>query len=355
MTRPALAGKVQYAMHKNAREKVRLKYVICIGEMLIDFIPNAQEHPVEGNNTCYHPHPGGAPANVAVAVSRLKGPSRFIGKLSEDGFGQLLLKTLHDNQVDTRYVQTTKQGLTTLALVALKADGQRQFTFYRHASADTLLEVGDLDWTAWQDAAVCHAGSISLSVEPARSATLAAIDYTQRTGSIVSFDANIRPAFWTSDIAIRETLAQVVARTDLLKFSAEEAHFLGESEQASLEDLDRSWLHKLGKRLLEQGPRLVIITLGSQGAILMTAKHEVEVPAFPVRPIDTTGAGDAFMGAVLFTLMQQGCNSPVALSELSESDLNHLGGFANKAAGLSTTRYGGIISLPYMEEVEGLH
>jgi len=328
-----------------------LSYVICIGEMLIDFIPERRTDMAEGSDACYHPHPGGAPANVAVAIARLGGASRFIGKLAEDTFGQMLAQVLRDNSVDTRYTVTTNQGPTALALVTLQADGQRAFTFYRQQTADVLLEVNEVDWHAWEDAVVCHAGSVSLSTEPCRSATLAAIDYTRQAGSIVSFDVNVRPAFWSSDEALRETLAEVIERTDILKLSSEEAHFLDTSGHAPLQHIERDWLNRLGDALLEKGPRLVAITLGSQGALLMTQKHRVEVEAVPVRAIDTTGAGDAFMGAMLYTLIQQGCDSPAALSEISEDDLSRLGSFASKAAGLCCTRLGGIAALPSLAEV----
>jgi fructokinase len=321
--------------------------------MLIDFIPDLPKSVGVGGTPCYHPHPGGAPANVAVAIARLGGAARFIGKFSEDGFGQLLAQVLVDNHVDTLYLRTTRQALTTLAMVTLLADGQRQFTFYRQATADTLLAVEDLDWNAWQHVAICHAGSVSLSVEPSRSATLAAIDYTRQVGSIVSFDANIRPALWVSNAGIRDTMQEMIGRIDVLKFSAEEAGFMDEQETLPAESLDKAQLNALGTALLARGPSLVIITLGAQGVILMTAHARAEVPAAPVTAVDTTGAGDAFMGAMLYQLVQRGYRTPADLGQLSEDDLKVLGSFANRVAGLSCTRYGGIASLPFMSEVSG--
>lgn len=328
------------------------KYILSIGEMLIDFIPDMPTSVGVGGTPCYHPHPGGAPANVAVAIARLGGAARFIGKLSEDGFGQLLAQVLVDNHVDTLYIQTTRQAPTSLALVTLSVNGQRQFTFYRQGTADTRLEVGNLDWNAWQDAAICHAGSVSLSVEPSRSATLAAMDYTRQAGSIVSFDANIRPALWASDTEIREAIREAIGRSDVLKFSAEEAGFMDEQGDLLEERLDMNQLRTLGAALLAQGPSLVIITLDAQGAFLMTANAQVEVSAVPVKAVDTTGAGDAFMGAILHGLVEQGCSTPSDLRQLSGDELRNLGSFANRVAGLSCTRYGGISSLPFINEVQ---
>ena len=149
-----------------------MKYVLCVGEMLIDFIPTAPLYALEGSDSCYRPHPGGAPANTAVAVARLGGASRFIGKFSYDAFGQLLIQVLQNNKVDSQYVCSTDEGTTALALVALQDDGQRHFSFYRNRTADTLLDASDLDWDAWHDVALCHACSITLSTEPSRTATL---------------------------------------------------------------------------------------------------------------------------------------------------------------------------------------
>jgi len=327
------------------------KYIISIGEMLIDFIPDLPRSGGVGGSPCYHPHPGGAPANVAVAIARLGGASRFIGKLSQDGFGQMLAQVLVDNRVDTLYLKTTRQAPTSLAMVTLLAGGERQFTFYRAGTADTLLEVSDLDWNTWQDAAICHAGSVSLSIEPSRSATLAALDYTHQAGCIASFDANVRPALWTSNADIQDAIEDVIGRTDVLKFSSEEAVFIGEMEAMPAAGADMKQLHALGVDLLTRGPSLVIITLNAQGALLMTADFQVEVPASPVSPVDTTGAGDAFMGAILYQLVQRNCSTPADLRRLSGEDLRDLGSFANRVAGLSITRYGGISSLPFINEM----
>src|SRR5947209_7254745 len=191
--------------------------------MLIDVIPTTQ---IRLGEACYTPHPGGAIANVAVAIARLGGSSRFIGGVSEDEFGRLLVQVLTDNHVDAQYVHVVKGAPTAVALVTLQAAGQRRFTFFRQGTADSQLQAEDLNWSAWHDAAVCHVGGVLLSVEPARSATFAAMDYTRRAGSIVSFDVNVRPTLWESPADIRDTLAKAVERADLLKLSADEVEFI---------------------------------------------------------------------------------------------------------------------------------
>ena len=326
-----------------------MKSIICLGEILVDVIPGTL---VRLGEACYTPHAGGAVANVAVAITRLGGLSSFIGAVSEDTFGRLLLQVLTDNHVDTQYMRVVKGAPTAVALVTLHADGQRRFTFFRQGTADSQLQAEDLNWSAWHDAAICHVGGVLLSTEPARSATLAAMDYTLRAGSIVSFDVNVRPALWTSHADIRDTIVKAVVRADILKFSADETEYIGEQSSSPLEHLEKSQLNALGESLLQRGPCLVIITLGAKGALLLTAKHRVEVPPFPVRAVDTTGAGDAFMGAFLYSLAQQGCKTPADLQALSERDLSRMGNFANRVAGLSVTRYGGISSYPYMHELD---
>lgn len=326
-----------------------MQYALFIGEMLIDFIPG----PAEADGTLYYqPHPGGAPANAAVALARLGGSARFLGKLGEDAFGRLLLHILEENQVDTRYVPTTARGNTTLVLVTLQDDGQREFTFYRQQTADTLLDVGDLSELIWKDVVFCHAGSVSLSVEPARAATLAALEQARQRGLPVSFDVNARPALWKSEAELRTTLARVIASVDLLKCSAEEAHLLDPELREPLDPSDSSSLLMLGQRLLERGPSLVIITRGPLGALLLTSRHALETPASTRRALDTTGAGDAFMGAILYKLMERHRITQESLAALDTQDLQELGEFANRAAGMSCTRYGGIASLPSMAEME---
>ncbi len=325
-----------------------MKHIISLGEVLIDLIPSTRVHLAE---TCYTPYPGGAIANVAVAIARLGGSSRFIGGVSDDEFGQLLLQVLIDNHVDTQYVRIIEKAPTAIALVTLSAAGQRHFTFFRHDSADSQLQASDLQWNAWQDAAICHVGGVLLSTKPARTTTLAAMDYTRKVGSIVSLDVNVRPSLWSSHSEIHNVLAKAIQRADILKLSAEEAAFVVEQSSSPDDPHDRSWLKFLGEALLARGPRLVMITLGAEGALLFTARHQVEVPARPVRPLDTTGAGDAFMGAALYKLVQEGYVKPADLLSLSENNLNDLGNFASFVAGLSVTSYGGISSFPFIYDV----
>lgn len=328
-----------------------MSYVLFIGEMLIDFIPDRTLPTGPGGALAYLPHPGGAVANAAVALARLGGFARFVGKLGQDSFGRLLWQTLQENHVDTSYTLFTQQGPTTLVLVTLQQDGQREFTFYRQHTADTLLETTDLPPEIWQDVGICHAGSVLLTDDPARSATLFALEQAHQLGLTVSFDINIRPALWSSESVLRQLLPRVIASTTLLKFSIEEAHYLDSALHEQLDPSDSQRQYELGKKLLNSGPSLIVITRGPLGALLMTERHTVEVTPPAVNALDTTGAGDAFMGALLYQLMATGQADATQLARLQAEDLRNIGEFANRAAGFSCTRYGGIASLPHLEEL----
>src|SRR5438270_556491 len=236
-----------------------MKHIINLGEVLIDIIPSTQ---IRLGEACFSPHPGGAVANVAVAIARLGGSSRFIGGVSEDEFGRLLVQVLSENHVDIRYVRVKREASTAVALVTLDADGQRRFTFFRQGTADSQLQAEDLDWSAWNDAAICHVGGVLLSTEPARSATLAAMEYTRRAGSIVSFDVNVRPPLWASHTVIRDTIAKGVERADILKLSVDEAEYVSD-QSSSLHSL--SCMKSAGFRLPE---RRLLVTVSLQLSFL---------------------------------------------------------------------------------------
>jgi fructokinase len=337
-------------IHADHEERKKpLPWMLLVGEALIDLIPTIDR---PGEPPCYRPHPGGAAANTAAALARLGGSARFVGKLARDSFGRLLLQVLQAQAVDTRFAPSSEQGNTALALVTLQADGEREFTFYRQRTADTLLEPGELDARVWEDVVLCHAGSVLLTQEPARAATLAALEQARQRHLTISFDVNARPALWTSEAELRAYLERALTYIDLLKFSTEEAHFLDPTRQQPLDPPDAANLLALARTLLARGPALIIITRGPLGALLCTARHMITVPAATLRAIDTTGAGDAFMGAVLYRLGAQERTGVPELAALTDNELRRLGTFACTAAGLSCTRPGGIASLPSLHEVE---
>ncbi len=310
--------------------------VTAIGELLIDFTPvglSEQHHPL------FEQNPGGAPANVLACLSRLGRSAAFIGKVGADQFGYSLKSMLDQIGVSTHGLVMTDRCNTTLAFVHLNDQGDRSFTFYRNPGADLLLEPGELSFNLIDDCQIFHFGSVSMTANPSRQATLAAVRYAREQGKLISFDPNLRRMLWPSDEIARTTILQAMPLADILKISEEELVFLtGET------DLNR------GSELLlrQYGLQLILITLGAKGAYARSRSSEAWHPAYDVKVIDTTGAGDAFTGGFLFQLLQSG--KPI--KALTEDDLMAYLSFANATGSLVTTRKGAIPSMPTLAEVE---
>ena len=227
---------------------------ICLGEILSDFV-STQEGVAVGQAPAFEKKPGGAPANVAVGLARLGVSAGFIGKVGRDAFGDFLRETLVENGVDVRFMPRTDAAHTTLAFVSLAAGGERSFVFYRNPGADTQLEPSELDPAYFDGARVFHFGSLSLTHEPARSATLAALDLAKQRGLVISYDPNLREALWPDLDAARSRILSVLPRADVLKVSAEEACFLTGQSDATTG----------AAQLAAMGPALVLLTLGPGG------------------------------------------------------------------------------------------
>lgn len=310
--------------------------VTAIGELLIDFTPaglSAEQYPIFAQN------PGGAPANVLASLSRLGRTTAFIGKVGDDQFGRSLKATLDRIGVSTQGLVMTDSCHTTLAFVHLDESGDRSFSFYRNPGADLLLESAELSYNLIDDCRIFHFGSVSMTADPARQATLAAVRYAREQDKVISYDPNLRLALWSSAETARTVILQAMQYADILKISQEELEFLtGENEPGRGAEQLRS----------QFGIDLVLITLGPRGAYAQNRLGEVWSPAFDVRTIDTTGAGDAFTGAFLNQLLQTG-KAP-ALLDIGE--LSACLSFANAAGSLATTRKGAIPALPTLAEIE---
>jgi fructokinase len=278
---------------------------------------------------------GGAPANVAVGLVRLGVPSAFMGMVGDDGFGRFLAGTLADAGVDIGPLRMTGRARTALAFVSLKADGEREFLFYRSPSADMLMAPEDVDEAAIAAARAFHFGSISLISEPSRSATLHAVAAAHRHGQLVTYDPNLRLALWPSEDAARAGARAGFREADIVKVGTEELHFLtGESDYIAAA---RSLWHP---RL-----KLMAVTRGREGSHWLTPDADGAVPGFAVAAIDTTGAGDAFMAGFIAGLLAEG-HLP--------SEANRLDAvcrLANAAGALTAMGRGAIPSLPSRGDV----
>ena len=307
--------------------------VICLGELLIDMIPLGPEHP--GAAPRYLQAPGGAPANVACALSRLGTPAAFAGMVGDDFLGRFLTETLQAEGVDVSMLHRSPTVHTTLALVSLGAAGAREFLFYRDPGADTQLSTAHLDHHQITRGRMFHFGSLSLSCEPVRSATYQALNWAREAGLTISYDPNLRPALWSSEATMREAILEAMPLADIVKLSEEELRVLAGCSDVS-EALDRLWRPSF---------QALIVTLGPAGCLARCPDGLLELPGFRVKALDTTGAGDAFMAAVLHGMLQAG--SPMNLQQLGPI-LER----ANAVAALSTTRYGAIPAMPRPKDLE---
>lgn len=304
--------------------------IYSLGEMVIDFTPGADAG-------SYVRNAGGAPANFAIAATRLGCSAGFCGKMGNDDFGRFLQETLRREGVAVLCEELTDSAITTMAFVTLHQGGERTFTFARKPGADMLLNVSDVLDEQLIKAAIVHAGSCSLSAQTARDATKHALKRGAELGKLVSFDVNYRPLLWEGDEAqaicqIREILPYV----DLLKVSDEEIFMLG-GEGA------------IQKIMADNSIALCALTGGSGTTKVFWDRQVFTSPAKAVKAIDATGAGDAFWGAFIAHLINTGVKDVKSIkSETVRAALDR----AMLAGSIAVGRYGAIASLPYKDEIE---
>ena len=309
--------------------------VVAMGELLIDFTCTGQDG--EGY-PAMAAHPGGAPANFLAALASFGAKTAFLGKVGNDAFGKLLRGTLEKAGIETRGLVTDDAVFTTLAFVTLDSRGDREFSFARKPGADTCITFEELDLSLIDGAKVFHFGTLSLTCEPARTATQRCVAYAKSKGRLITYDPNLRKPLWDSMEQAREQLLWGLNQADVVKISDEEVEFLfGLTPEAG------------AAHILEHfGVKLVFVTCGADGCFFQNPLAAGHVPGLSgIQAADTTGAGDIFGGSALWKLLQSG-KAPEALTE---GELREITAFACTAAGLSTTRPGGISSVPALEEV----
>ncbi|XP_057456292.1 fructokinase-2-like [Lotus japonicus] len=314
----------------NALPSTGTGLIVSFGEMLIDFVPT-----VSGVSLAEAPGflkaPGGAPANVAIAVTRLGGKAAFVGKLGDDEFGHMLAGILKENDVVADGISFDHGARTALAFVTLKADGEREFMFYRNPSADMLLTPEDLNLELIRSAKVFHYGSISLIVEPCRSAHLKAMEVAKEAGCLLSYDPNLRLPLWPSAEEARKQILSIWDKADVIKVSDVELEFLTGSDKIDDASALSLWHPNL---------KLLLVTLGENGSRYYTKNFHGSVEAFSVNTVDTTGAGDSFVGALLCKIVDD-----QSILE-DEPRLREVLKFANACGAITTTKKGAIPALP---------
>lgn len=309
--------------------------VVALGELLIDFAPsgvNEAGYPVLSAN------PGGAPGNFLAALSRFGCRTAMIGKVGDDQFGRLLIRTLQDAGINTLGVLKDPSVFTTLAFVALDEHGNRDFSFARKPGADTCLHPEEINASLFPGSRVFHFGTLSMTDEPAAGSTAHAIRLAKSMGMLVSLDPNLRKPLWKNEEMAKSAMEWSLRQADIVKISDEEIDFLwGLSPEQGAEKL-----------LNEFGTSLVYVTLGPKGCYAATRNHQITVSSpSGIHVVDTTGAGDIFGGSA----MSQFLKTKKAPSDLSEEELTRIVRFACASASLSTQKHGGISSVPSEEEV----
>lgn len=307
--------------------------IYCIGEALVDFVPSVRGVRLE-EVPAFVRAPGGAPYNLAAAVCKLGAQAAFMGMVGDDAFGRLLRETLDSFGVDTAHMAVTAKANTTLAFVALKADGDRDFIFYRKPGADMLLGEDDIPEALFQKGDILHFGSLGLVPMPTKSAHDKALRMMRAAGGIISFDPNVRLDLWDDHALCRSTILEYLPHADIVKVSLDEMPFIfgTEDEQA------------VAERCFALRAKLVMITRGADGSAMYIPGYKREIVAIDVKVEDTTGAGDAYTGAVLADIAA----NPDAAIDAGRVDA--MIEFANIVGSITTMCKGGAESVPTREQ-----
>lgn len=314
----------------------KLYDVTAIGELLIDFTMNGQSG--QGNDL-FEACPGGAPCNVLAMLNKLGRKTSFIGKVGEDQFGRLLKDTIEGLGIGTEGLIMDKEIRTTLAFVHTFPDGDREFSFYRKPGADMMLSEDEIDLDMIRKSKVFHFGTVSMTDEPARTATKKALKTAKEAGCLITFDPNLRPPLWGSLDDAKEQIEYGFQYCDVLKISDNEIQFV-----SGKEDYDE------GIRYLQEKYQipLIFLTMGKDGSRAYYKDMRVERKGFAVKAIETTGAGDTFCGCAVNGVLTHGLNN------LTEEILEDILTYANAGAALITMKKGAIRSMPEPEDIKRL-
>lgn len=311
--------------------------VTALGELLIDFTENGVS---EQGNPVFEANPGGAPCNVLAMLAKLGYRTAFIGKVGRDSFGFQLKSAVGSAGIDSSALLMEEEVHTTLAVVHTLEDGDRDFSFYRNPGADMMLTEKEIPENMIRNSRIFHFGTLSMTHEGVRAATQKAVGIAEASGCIRSFDPNLRFPLWKSQDEAREQVLWGLEHCDILKISDNEIQWL-----TGREDYTQGveWI-----RCRFPIP-LILVSMGKDGSRAYYKDRIVEAAPFLTdRTVETTGAGDTFMGCVLSTILEKG------LEHLTEDQLDQMLLFANAAASIVTTRKGALKVMPEKKEIEQL-
>lgn len=311
--------------------------VTALGELLIDFTENGKS---AQNNPLLEANPGGAPCNVLAMLSGLGKKTAFIGKVGDDMFGHQLENALKETGIETTGLKFDPEANTTLAFVHTKEDGDREFSFYRNPGADQMLSENDLEEALIKDCRIFHFGSLSMTSETCRKATVRAIELAKESGAVISFDPNLRELLWKDLEEAKKQIDYGMKQCQILKISDNEIVWF-----TGLTDYEE------GVRYLQKKYEipLILLSMGKEGSRAYCRGVRAEVPAvLQSRTVETTGAGDTFCACVLNFVLEHGWRA------YTREELEEMLKFANAAASIITTRKGALRVMPEKKEVEDL-
>jgi fructokinase len=300
--------------------------VVALGELVVDLVPTRDPF----GHLCFTPKPGGAPGNVAVGVARLGGRAAMLSKVGEEAFGRLLIATLAANGVSTGGVLSTRVGNTSLAVVTVAPDGDRDFVLYRNGCAESTYAPAEVAVDIIKASRILHVGSLLLGAPVPATSQRHAVHVAQEAGVTISVDVNLRASLWRDPAAMRAAALEAASIANILKVSEDELAFLTGSTN----------LPEAIANLWRPGLRVMAVTMGATGALLATAELRSRVPGFAVKVVDTVGCGDAFMASLLVDLAASQVNVG------STAELERLARRACAAGAITATAAGAMDSLP---------
>ncbi|MCI5774112.1 MAG: carbohydrate kinase [Erysipelotrichaceae bacterium] len=309
-----------------------MKKALCvIGEALIDFIPQQNNCKLK-DVVSFEKAAGGAPANVAGAVAKLGGQAKILTQLGKDAFGDYLLACMQAQNIDTAYVKQHADYDTSLAFVSLDSEGNRDFKFYRKTAADLAYGPDDVDERCLDDVKIVHFCSVDLVPSPMRQAHVKLLELAMQKNIWISFDPNLRFSLWPDKASLKQTVWEFMKYAHIVKIADEELNFICDSDDINVAK----------DQILKGNCQMLIYTKGSQGSEIFTREFHIAQPAYKVKAIDTTGAGDTFIGAFLYRLLE---DQPKDLTTITKEDLQSYLSFASVYAAYMTTVKGALASL----------
>ena len=308
--------------------------VVCIGECLIDFMPNSSEE------LSYTAKAGGAPSNVCACISKLGGNGYYLGKLSRDVFSRFLVANMKKYGVNTDYLVIDDRYPTALAFVTLDEHGDREFSFYRNNSADLMLDSSEIKEDMFDKGDILHFCSVGLVESPSKYAHLRSIELAKKAGAIISFDVNIRQNLWDNVENMKNTILEFMPYADIMKVTDDELKLL--TDISDEKEATKKFLS------IAKNTKILLVTKGKYGVTVYDRElNSFDREAVDVKVVDTTGAGDCFIGCVLYNLSS-------GKADLTLEGMRETVDFASYGCGIVISSRGAMEAMPTHSDIENL-